>query len=148
MKSDRRRLLLVLAGLLVVVGLPVAGWWARRPAAPRCAFDGLKIDPLYRVRVVDAAGVSHPFCCVRCAGAWVARQGGRPTAVYVTDEAGGAEIDSRSACFVLSAVVTNPVTGNRVHSFRDRADAEAHARAFGGWITPLEWLPAGMGQGE
>src|SRR5262249_36785541 len=56
----------------------------------------------------------------------------RPRAVYVTDEASGAEIDSGSAFFVRSAVVTNPVTRNRVHTFRDRADAEDHARAYEG----------------
>jgi hypothetical protein len=132
MMAARSRLLLFLAGLLVVVGLPLAGKWARRGAGPRCELDGLTIEPLYRVRVVDRAGGSHPFCCARCAARWLARQGDRPQAVYVTDEAGGAEVDSRSAFFVRSTVVTNPLTRNRVHAFRDRADAEAHVRAYGG----------------
>ena len=132
MTSLRSRLPVFLAGLLVVVGLPLAGWWSRRGAAPRCELDGLTIEPLYRVRVMDRAGTSHAFCCVRCASRWLARQGDRPRAVYVTDEASGAEIDSGSAFFVRSAVVTNPVTHNRVHAFRDRADAEEHARAYEG----------------
>src|SRR5207302_1669595 len=66
------------------------------------------------------------------ASLWLARRGDRPEAVYVTDEAGGAGIDSRSAYFVRSTVVTNPVPGNRTHVFRDRADMAEHARAFRG----------------
>jgi hypothetical protein len=134
MISPRSRLLLFLGGLLVVVGLPLAGKWARRGAGPRCELDGLAIESPYQVRVVDRAGASHPFCCVRCAARWLARQEDSPRAVYVTDEAGGAEVDSRSAFYVRSAVVTNPVTGNRVHAFRDRADAEEHARAYRGEV--------------
>ena len=132
--SPRSRLLLVLAGLLVVVGLPLAGKWARRGAGPRCELNGLAIQPLYQVRVVDRAGASHRFCCARCAARWLARQEDRPRAVYVTDEAGGAEIDCRAAWFVRSTVVTNPITGNRIHAFRGRADAEEHARAYNGEV--------------
>jgi len=145
MKS--RALLVVLAGL-VVVGLPLAGKWARRHDGPRCEMDGLKIEPLYRVRVVDGDGVAHSFCCVHCAGRWVARQPGRPRAVYVTDEAGGEEVEAGSAYFVQSAVVANPVTGNAVHAFRDQADAEAHARAFHGWLMTGADRPFGKDEGE
>jgi hypothetical protein len=134
MRLTRSRCLLGLAGLLVVVGLPLAGTWARRHAGPRCDLDGLPIEPLYQVRVVDAAGAAHRFCCVHCARQWLARQKAPPAAVYVTDEAGGAAIDARSAYFVQSTVPTNAITGNRVHVFRDRAAAEAHARAFAGWV--------------
>jgi hypothetical protein len=133
MRYSRSRLLLLLAGLLVIVGLPLAGKWARRGAAPRCEFSGLRIEPLYQVRVVDRAGASHRFCCVRCTRRWLARRGSRSEAIYVTDEASGQEVDARSAYFVHSRVVVNPITANRVHVFRDRADAEEHARAFGGW---------------
>jgi hypothetical protein len=129
----RFRLLLVLAALLSVVGVPLAGKWLRRRAEPRCGLDGLAIERLYRVRVVDRAGEDHHFCCVRCARLWLARQGDSPAAVFVTDEAGGAEIDSRAAYFVESGVVTNPVTGNRTHVFGKLADAEEHVRVFGGW---------------
>jgi hypothetical protein len=134
MKGVRSRPLLLLAGLVVIVGLPLAGKWVRRQPEPRCALNGLKVEPLYGVRVVDRAGGSLRFCCVRCARRWLARQGGSPEAVYVTDETGGEEIDSRSATFVQSPVATNPITGNRVHAFRDRAAAEEHIRAFGGWV--------------
>jgi hypothetical protein len=65
---------------------------------------------------------------------WLARQGARPREVYVTDEASGAEIDAASAYFVRSLVVTTPTTGNRVHAFRDRADAERHAEVAHGTL--------------
>ena len=129
----RTRVILVVAGLLVVVGLPLAGKWARRHAPPRCARDGLPIEASYRVRVEVRGGESLEFCCVECAVRWHEHQSERP-AVYVTDEAGGGEIDARSAHFVRSMVVTNPVTGNRVHAFRDRAAAEEHARIFHGRV--------------
>jgi hypothetical protein len=123
-----------LAGLAVIVGLPFLGKWVRRGAAPRCDFDGIRIEPLYRVRVVGAGGDAHPFCCVRCARRWIARQLAPPAAVFVTDEASGAELPAGTAYFVESAVVTNRVTGNDVHVFRDRNDAETHAHEYGGTV--------------
>jgi hypothetical protein len=132
MKVPTSRSLLLVAGLLVVVGLPLAGTWARRRPGDRCEFDGLPVEPRYRVRVADRAGGSHTFCCVRCAGLWLQRQGESPAAVRVTDEASGAEIDAAKAFFVRSTVVTDAITGNRVHVFGGRADAEEHARAYAG----------------
>jgi hypothetical protein len=125
---------LLLAGLLVIVGLPLAGAWQRRNAAPRCDLNGLNIEPLYQVRVVDWEGASHRLCCVHCAQVWLKRQSDCPRAVFVTDEASGAEIDAQEACFVQSTVLTNPITRNRIHVFRDRAMAESHAHAFSGWL--------------
>jgi hypothetical protein len=134
-KGTGPRLLLVLAAVLVVAGLPLLGKWARRHQPPRCELDGLSIEPPYRVRVVDQAGRSHAFCCVRCARRWLARQEGRPRAVYVTDENDGTEVEARSATFVRSSVVTPPpITGNRVHAFRDRGAAEEHVRTYGGRV--------------
>ena len=141
MTNAHPRLLLVLASLMVVIGFPVAGKWARRHAGPRCAFDGLTIVPIYGARIVDPTGEAHRFCCVRCAGLWLARRGDRPATVFVTNEAGGLEIDARSAVFVRSAVATRPITGNHVHVVRERADAEDHARAFGGWVLKDDERP-------
>jgi len=131
MKSKRSPWLL-LAGLLVLVGLPILGKWTRRDHGPRCALDGLKIEPLYQARVVDGKGVSHLFCCVRCARQWLVRQGDSPRAVYVTDETSGQEIDPRSACFVQSLVATHSIIRNYVHVFKSRADAAEHLRVYGG----------------
>jgi hypothetical protein len=133
MKIYRSRVLLLLVGLLVV-GLPLAGRWARNRPNPGCEFDGLELSPLYQVRIVDRAGASHFFCSVRCASLWLERQVEQPAAVYVTDETSGVQVDARSAYFVRSTAVTDPITGNRVHVFQDRAAALQHVRAFGGQV--------------
>jgi hypothetical protein len=130
------RALLLVLGLLLVVGLPLAGKWARRQREPRCALDGLEVTPLYHVRIVDQAGESHRFCCAGCARVWLAHQDGPVRTVYVTDEPNGEEIEASSAWFLRSPVRTNPVTGNCLHAFRYRADAEEHVRTFGGEILP------------
>jgi hypothetical protein len=114
-------------GLVVVVGLPLAGHWARRHPAESCALDGVTIPPLYRVEVVDVRGYPHAFCCVRCAEMWLENAHGEPRAITVTDEASGQAVDADRAWFVRSSVVTMPTTGNRIHAFRNRADAERHA---------------------
>jgi hypothetical protein len=124
----------VLVSLLLIVGVPAVGSWARRNQSPRCALDGQEIVSTFAVRVTDRAGVSHRFCCVRCAERWLDRNDIRTATVAVTDEVTGAELDARAAVFVRSPVVTNRVTGNRVHAFRDSADAVAHTHEFGGRI--------------
>jgi hypothetical protein len=126
------RAALFLSGLALVVGLPLLGFWARRDGPPRCAFDGLPIEPVYRVTVHHDFDEPHEFCCVQCAERWLKH---RPRAlVVVTDEATGQQISAMLAWFVRSSVVTNRVTGNRVHVFQERADAERHAAKFGGDI--------------
>jgi hypothetical protein len=141
MKPARVRWSLLLTGLAVVVGIPLAGRLARRDDGPRCDFDGQPVDAVYRVRVVGPDGREYSFCCVHCAQLWLARRDDPPAAVYVTDEATGEPVEARAAAFVRSTVVTNPVTGNRVHAFRDRAAAEEHARAFGGWVLTGDERP-------
>ena len=120
--------------LLAAAALPLAGHWARRDAGRSCAYDGVAIDPIYRVRVVDHRGGDHEFCCIRCAEFWQEGQKAAPRAIYVTGEADGKEVDAEAAYFVRSSVVTTPTTGNRIHAFRNRAEAERHAGAVGGTI--------------
>ena len=134
MKLSPRACVRYLAGLAVIVGLPVLGSWARRDATPRCALDGVKLDPHYRVQVIDRAGEAHSFCCPRCAGLWIERQPSACRAVRVTDEQSGEWIDASAAYFVRSIVVTTTATGSRIHVFRDRGDAERHAELFGGKV--------------
>jgi hypothetical protein len=132
----------------VVVGLPLVGKWLRRHAPPRCAMHGLPITPLYRVRIEDAAGGSRDFCCIPCAQTWLMRRGEQPARIEVIDETTGEPLDARHAHFVRSTIVTNPVTGNRIHAFRERVDAEAHARTFAGRLLTggdhpfTDFLPA------
>src|SRR5262245_48229715 len=130
MTRIRWRAVLIVGTLVLVVGLPLAGWWARRDAGPKCAFDGLPIEPHYRVVIIDARGKQSDFCCVRCAERWLEQR--TPAEVLVADESTGELIDARSAWFVRSNVMTNPVTRNRVHAFRDRTTAKKHADAFAG----------------
>src|SRR5262249_20029413 len=119
-------------------GVAVAGVWRwvgrgiGRGGPPRGAYDGQRIEPLYRVRVIYRGGQGDDFCCIRCASRWNYR--GYAAQVLVVDETSGEEIDSQTAYFVESAIVTNRVTGNHVHAFRDRAAAEEHARAYGGLL--------------
>jgi hypothetical protein len=130
----RRRVFLAVAGLAVVVGLPVLGHLARRRAPDECALDGVKIVPLYRVRVVDVDGQDRVFCCVKCAEIWLRAQANAPRAVYVTDEKTGRECDSAAAWFVVNSEVTTPTTVNRIHVFHSRADADANARDYAGVV--------------
>jgi nitrous oxide reductase accessory protein NosL len=132
--SARRAPWVGLVGLVVAVGLPVAGNWARHRAAGTCALDGMKIDPVYRVEVVDFRGRAEPFCCLKCAEMWLKNRSGQTRTIRVTDEASGEVIDADTAVYVRSSVVTMPTTGNRVHVFRNRADAEKHAAAHAGIV--------------
>jgi nitrous oxide reductase accessory protein NosL len=86
------------------------------------------------VEVIDHGGKRLEFCCPACARIWMRRQPEPPRSVTVTDEASGELIDAAAACYVRSAVVTTPGTGNRVHVFRNRADAAKHAERFGGHV--------------
>jgi hypothetical protein len=138
MNGHSIRLLLVLS-LLLVVGLPFAAKLSRPHAGPRCALDGLAIEPLYQVRIVSPDGEVHRFCCPGCARSWLDRQENRSGEVFVTDEASGEEAPASSASYVESAVVTNPITRNRIHTFRNPVDAQEHARNFAGRVLgPLE----------
>lgn len=136
-----------LVGLVVVVGLPLAGHWARHGGEPGCALDGMRIDPSYRVAVVDAQGERHEFCCLVCAELWLARQPEAPRAVTVTDEESGWEVDAAEAFYVRSWVVTNQATGNRVHVFQSREAAEEHAAAFAGIVLSDSERPFHQGAG-
>lgn len=126
----RRRVVAVV--VLIVVGLPLAGKWLRSGQGPRCALDGVPVQPLYRVRVVDGRGAEHVFCCIDCARRWLEQEPPGRHTVWVVDETSGEEIDADSAWFVRSHVVTTPATRNRVHAFRSRADATRHAKAARG----------------
>jgi hypothetical protein len=123
-----------LVGLVAVAGLALLGRWARGRPGDGCDLDGSKIDPVYRVDVVDGRGDAHQFCCLTCARMWLDRQSAPPRAITVTDEASGEQLPAGAACYVRSSVVTRPTTGNRIHVFRNRADAEKHAEAFGGYV--------------
>jgi hypothetical protein len=112
--------------------LPALGTWSRRHQLPHCALDGVAIVPIYAVEILDAKSQLHRFCCVRCAEYWLAQDPSPPTAIQVTDEVSGQPVDCAAAIFVRSTIVTNAVTGNHIHAFARREDAEAHAAQFRG----------------
>jgi hypothetical protein len=128
------RLLLVATVLVVVVGLPLAGKWARQTPETRCALDGQRIDSCYRVRIVDDRDRDHEFCSIQCARLWLDSQKLKPRAVLVTDETTGEEIDATAAWFVRSQVVTQARAANRIHAFASYDDAQRHARAAWGRV--------------
>lgn len=119
---------------VVAAGLPVAGNWARGSRKERCALDGVRIEPIFRVRIFDPHGQADQFCCVACAELWLQRQTERHVAIYVTDEVTGSELDAPLAYFVRSSVITTPHTGNRIHVFWHRSDAEQHASVARGTV--------------
>jgi hypothetical protein len=126
--------LTTLLGLAAVAAVALAGAWVRSRSSGGCALDGAAIDPIYRVEIIDGRGETHAFCCLNCARLWLTRQPAPPRSILATDETSGQPIDAASAYFVRSLVVTRPTTGNRVHAFRNRADAERHAEQFGGVV--------------
>ena len=134
MNSQRSRWIVPVIGLLVVIGMPVLGTWLRRQSEDGCALDGVRIDPVFAVRIIDVRGVEARFCCLQCAAWWVQRSGETPRQVFVTDETSGRWLDAAAASFVRSGVITNAATGNRVHTFQSRSDAERHASESRGTI--------------
>jgi hypothetical protein len=118
----------------LLLALPFVGTSLRHTAGDRCELDGVNLVQCYSVHIEDAAGRTHDFCCLRCAELWAERQSQPIRSIRVTDEASGSEINVEDAIYVRSLVVTNPSTGNRVHVFRDREDAERHAQASRGTI--------------
>ena len=96
----------------------------------------------------DRPGSALVFCSVRCAREWV-RDGGNPDELRVADEATGVEVPAASAFWVESTVYTSRATAERLHAFRRRADAEAHAASFNGVVLGGDGRPfAAAPQGE
>ena len=132
-----------IAAVLLIVGLPLAGKWARRTQERRCDLDGARIDRLFRVRILDVQNREHEFCCIHCARLWLSPQPAAPWQVLVTDETTGAEIDAARAWFVRSTVVTTAHTRNRIHVFQTEADAVKHAGTAHGKILTDSERPFG-----
>ncbi|MCS7047204.1 MAG: nitrous oxide reductase accessory protein NosL, partial [Gemmataceae bacterium] len=126
---------------LFMTALGVVGPWWRHGGPATCAFDGSPIEPIYRVRVVPRGGTAREFCCIRCAQLWRKQWPQLDVEVFVTDEVSGAEMPAARATFVRSQVVTSRAMGDRIHTFRSQADAEAHARAHRGFILHGEARP-------
>lgn len=132
--SKRGKRAWLVAAIIVAVSLPIAAHWLRGHRDDSCELDGMPLVPAYRVRVVREHDQDHAFCSIRCAEIWLQGKDNAALKVFVTDETSGQEIVAAAAHFVRSLVCTTRVSGNRVHAFRDRADAEAHANHCRGTI--------------
>jgi hypothetical protein len=124
----------VIGATLVIVSLPILGHLARQKKENCCALDGVAIEPIYRVRIVDRQNQSYEFCCAKCAQLWMEAHDSSYLTVFVTDETSGHDIPAGWASFTTSSVVTIPTTGNRIHAFADERDAQSHAEIFRGRV--------------
>ena len=118
--------------MIIVAVVPFAAHWIRGDAEERCAWDGLAVEPVYRVRIVEEPGITYTFCCLQCAERWLDRRNVKPLDIIVTDETSGTELKAPVANYVRSTVATNTITGNRLHVFRTAEDAMKHAEAANG----------------
>src|SRR5438552_11513183 len=80
-------------GLVLLAALAAGGGLTRRYREERCALDGQRIQPIFRVRIARRGEPPHSFCCIRCAEIWRAR-GGSVGVISVTDEVTGRELDA------------------------------------------------------
>jgi hypothetical protein len=141
MKRFRIILVAVLVWASVSVGPPLIAHGLRDHAGPGCASDGVPLEGAPRVRIADADGTARTFCSIGCAVRWL-RVCGRPaTSVEVTDEVSGALVDAATAFFVRSPVIAQPATGDRMHAFRNEADARRHIEAHGGRLLTGKGRP-------
>jgi hypothetical protein len=128
-------------GLLVVAALPLASAGSNGPDVPRCARDGVALTGLFTAWVETPRAQASGFCSVRCAEDWLQRRAPESAQVFVADERTGARIDASEAWFVRSTVAASRDTGERVHAFRLRSDADRHAAAFGGRVLDGDLRP-------
>lgn len=118
--------------LTLVVALASAQWGGFK-GHETCAMDGQELSPGLRVDFVMADGTRPAFCSIQCALNWLARQPGtHPKEAVVRDALTGDPLDSYTAYFVRSKIVTNRANGNDIHAFQYRTDAAEHIRRFGG----------------
>ena len=120
--------------IVIFLLVALATSFLKRSGGDKCALDAIKIEPIYQVDVTPTEGKTLKFCCIECSKKFLAANRGKVNAVTVTDEVTGKRIDASIAFFVESSIVTNQSTGNRVHVFAEKADAEKHAKDFSGVI--------------
>lgn len=117
-------------GMILAALAPVAAVMLRGTQSGVCEYDGQAIDSRYAVDI-QASG-DHHFCGIHCAQEWLRRSGQMPYEIVLRDEITGKPVRFPDAYFVRSGVVTNGVTGNRLHVFQDPDQARRHAAAYHG----------------
>lgn len=128
--------------------IPLMGVWSRQGRPPGCSLDGVAIQSLYQVWVLDHRGTRHAFCSLACAELWLLHQAHKPQTITVVDEITGAAISADQAYFVRSLVVTQKGGTNRIHVFQELREAENHARLCHGVLLVGKDRPFGNFLGE
>lgn len=118
--------------LVLLIALAVVSW-GRTSGSEACAMDGQELFPTLRVDFEMDDGTRPAFCSIRCARRWLEnRVEVLPKEIIVRDALSGEPVDSYTAYFVRSEIVTNPANGNNIHAFQSEPDAAEHIRRFGG----------------
>ncbi|MGD9031437.1 MAG: hypothetical protein PVH02_02170 [Desulfobacteraceae bacterium] len=114
-----------------------------RSSSQKCSLDGIRIDPLYEVNIIQEGETSYRFSCVLSAQLWLKGNSEPISAIWVTDETTGEKIRAELAYYVESNVITTPHIGNRVHAFSHEKAAELHAKQYKGKLVknPLKVRP-------
>ena len=123
----------ILGGVLLLS--LISALYQTRYARPRCAFDGVVVEPIYEVGITLEDGTELCFCSIYCARNWYESNEDRVLSITVTDEVTGEKVDAFLAFYAESQVVTVKHNGNRIHAFRDRKEAGLHARMYRGRIV-------------
>jgi hypothetical protein len=103
-----------------------------RQRVSMCAYDGLKIDPLYEVQFIMKNSEVLRFCSIICALQAFAQARERIESILVTDEVTGQKMNAEKAFFIESSVVTVPHVKNRIHVFASEVDAVRHRDQYSG----------------
>ena len=126
-----RRQILAAAGLLVLAAAPLVSSRVLRTPGERCGRDGVQLDGLIEIRVAPGADVVLRCCSVRCAEDVLYRLDA-PAAVLVVTEPIGTLMPACDVHWVRSSVPASRWSGERIHAFETREEAERHARAHHG----------------
>ena len=143
--EKRKRLIIIFASLMLVAVIALlggvlgtkkkrVGTGEGEGTALRCAWDGIRIKPIYQVDTFLEDGSNEVFCSIYCATRWLKENKGKSIYFTVVDEITGQRFDSTLGHYVESDVITVPEVKNRVHAFANREDALKHARQFNGKI--------------
>ena len=124
-----RRAVVIATALALAVGIPFVATAIRGKPVSGCARDGVPLDGLFMARLVTTDGSVFSFCSVHCSRDWWDHHKGAVQSVTVRDETTKDDIDAATAWFVRSAVLASRASGERIHAFGRRADAELHVKS-------------------
>ena len=131
---------LVITILFASVSLALFSHWTNQRHRESCAYDGIRIRPVFAVDVTWEDQRQEHFCSIRCAHTYLEQEAKnhRPRlhSIMVRDEVTGDAIDARRAIFVKSRIISVPTASNDIHAFGDTLHAISHAEKYQG--KPLE----------